>query len=83
MKQYAPNWHTEHMEKNKKVALQVMHLRNRSKGTDVRIVIHALPCALCCAMLAEAIWPDYSIQKPLHFEVAEIADGPTATPSET
>lgn len=81
MKQYAPNWHTEHMEKNRNVGIQVMNLRNRSTGTEVRVVIHGLPCALCCAVLAEAIWPNYSIQ-PLHFEVAEITDAPTATPPE-
>ena len=82
MNQYAPKWHTEHMAHvGSKVPLQVMHLRDRSKGTDVRIAIHARPCALCCAMVAEALWPDYSVMQPLHFEVAEIADGPAASPA--
>ena len=75
MKQLAPAWHTAHLEQ----CLQPMnafHVRNRSTGEDVRVVVHAQPCAICMALVADAVWPTMTS----NLEVPKISKSPAAAP---
>ena len=82
MEPYTQRWHTSHMQQEDGLQTMVVYLEGHNAKDAVSLSIHVKPCAMCCAFLAEAVWAEYRVDKPSHFEVTEITDTPPATPSE-